>query len=77
VAFYRQVQPPQPMAEAYHLVKCGLLPQAVELMTVQAEQAEADNRLDDALDLYNNALHIFPDESSIRTSVERLRALVS
>lgn len=77
VNFYRQ-QPrsiPQTMALAFHLTRCGLLPQAVEVVVQAAETAEAEQDIDGAIELYRHALALFPDEKSIHQHLERLQTL--
>jgi hypothetical protein len=62
----------QPMALAYHLMKSGLLPEAVEIVTTAAEEAERSGNLARAVELYARALEIFPDERSIAAQLHRL-----
>ncbi len=62
----------QPVVLAYHLMKCGLLPEAIEIVTTSAQNAEANNDLDRAIELYTHALTLFPDEHSIRVELDRL-----
>jgi predicted ATPase len=62
----------QPMALAYHLMKCGLLPEAIEVVTSAAEDAERSGNIDRALELYTHAQGIFPDDHSIGAQLERL-----
>lgn len=64
--------PYQPIELAYHLVKCGLLPEAIEVVTTVAETAESDGDLDRAVELYTHALGILPDEHSIEARLEQL-----
>ncbi len=65
----------QPVELAYHLVKCGLLPEAIEVVTRAAEDAEKSGNVDRAIELYTHALTIFPDEHSIGAQLERLNRL--
>lgn len=65
----------RPVTLAYHLLKCGLLPQAIEIVTAAAAQAEEDQDIDGAIELYTHAATIFPDEKDIHVQLERLRAL--
>lgn len=77
VAYYRE-QPQsiaQTMSLAFHLTKCGQLPQAVEIVVQAAETAEASQDIDGAIELYRHALALFPDEKSIQQQLERLQAL--
>jgi adenylate cyclase len=67
----------RPSTLAYHLVKTGLLPEAIEIITKAAEEAEQKRDIDGAVELYSHALTIFPDEKSISTQLERLRRLQS
>ncbi|MCC6802523.1 MAG: hypothetical protein IT319_06545, partial [Anaerolineae bacterium] len=64
--------PYQPIELAYHLVKCGLLPEAIEVVTTAAESAEQEGDLDRAVELYTHALGILPDEHSIGARLEQL-----
>lgn len=64
--------PYQPIELAYHLVKCGLLPEAIEVVTTAAESAEQEGDVDRAVELYTHALGILPDEHSIETRLEQL-----
>jgi predicted ATPase len=65
----------RPITLAYHLLKCGQLPQAIEIVTQAAEEAEQRQDIEGAVELYTHALTIFPDEKSIQTQLERLRQL--
>ncbi len=65
----------QPIVLAFHLVKSGLLPEAIEIVTTAAEEAEHNGDLDRAVELYTHALGIFPDEHSIGTELIRLHQL--
>lgn len=64
----------QPVALAYHLVKCGLLPEAIEVITNAAEEAERSGSHERAIELYSRALEILPDERSIAAELQRLEA---
>ncbi len=65
----------QPVVLAYHLMKCGLLPAAIEVVTTAAQNAEASGDLDRAVELYAHALTIFPDDHSISGQIDRLAQL--
>ena len=65
----------QPVVLAYHLMKCGLLPAAIEVVTTAAQNAETSGDLDRAVELYAHALTIFPDEHSISAQLDRLAQL--
>lgn len=65
----------RPITLAYHLLKCGLLPEAIEIVTKAAEDAEQTQDVDGAVELYTHALTIFPEEKSIQTQLERLRQI--
>jgi predicted ATPase len=65
----------QPILLAYHLSKCGLLPEAIEVVTNAAEEAERGGNVERAVELYTHALTIMPDEHSIRAELERLTQL--
>ena len=62
----------QPVVLAFHLMKCGLLPEAIEVVTSAADDAERSGNIDRAIELYTHAQGIFPDEHSIGTQLERL-----
>ena len=62
----------QPTELAYHLVRCGLLPEAIEVVSAAAERAERVGDHTRALTLYRHALDIFPDEKSISPRLDRL-----
>lgn len=65
----------QPIMLAYHLSKCGLLPEAIEVVMNAAEEAEHAHDVERAIDLYMHALGILPDERSIRLQLDRLNQL--
>jgi class 3 adenylate cyclase len=65
----------QPVVLAYHLMKCGLLPEAIEVVTSAADDAEQSGNIDRAIELYTHAQNIFPDEHSIGAQLERLSRL--
>jgi class 3 adenylate cyclase/type II secretory pathway predicted ATPase ExeA len=65
----------QPIVLAYHLMKCGLLPEAIEVVTTAADSAEQSGDVDRAVELYTHALGMFPDERSIKAELERLLPL--
>jgi predicted ATPase len=75
VKFWREHPevPYQPMVLAYHLMKCGLLPEAIEVVSSAAEAAENAGDIERALELYTHALTIFPDEHSIMLELQRLQ----
>ena len=62
----------QPIVLAYHLIKCGLLPEAIEVVTSAAADAEQNGDIERAVELYTHAQGIFPDERSIKLELERL-----
>jgi class 3 adenylate cyclase/predicted ATPase len=59
----------------FHLIKAGHQAQAVTLVLASAQQAEAHNDIDQALELYTRALELLPDESHIKEELERLQGL--
>jgi len=73
--YYRTLQgdEAQPIAAAYHLAKCGLLPQAIEILTNAGENAETAGRIDEAMEFYSYALTLMPDEKSLQTRLDALR----
>jgi class 3 adenylate cyclase len=58
---------------AYHLSKCGLLPQAIEVIVDGAQHEEQRGALESAIELYSFALTLFPDEKSIQSELSRLQ----
>ncbi|MCS7070993.1 MAG: hypothetical protein NZM00_05770, partial [Anaerolinea sp.] len=58
---------------AYHLSKCGLLPQAIEVIVNGAQQQEQRGALESAAELYAFALTLFPDEKSVQLELHRLQ----
>jgi predicted ATPase len=61
------------VAAAYHLAKCGLLPQAIDLLVRAADDAERDNRQTFAHDVIQYAASLMPDDNSLRTRLEALK----
>lgn len=75
-AFWRR-QPAadsQPIMLAHHLVKCGLLPEAIEIIMRAAELAEAEPDIDQAVEYYSYALTLLPDDKQILLQLQRLRS---
>jgi predicted ATPase len=66
----------QPIMLAYHLVKCGLLPEAIEVVTTAADAAEQSGNIERAIELYTHSLGILPEDHSVAMQLERLRALL-
>lgn len=58
---------------AYHLSKCGLLPQAIEVIVDGAQHEEQRGAVENAIELYTFALTLFPDEKSIQAELNRLQ----
>ncbi len=56
----------------YHWVKGGMPMRGIELVTATAEQAEANQQIDQAIELYTHAIEIFPHDESLRLKLERL-----
>jgi predicted ATPase len=59
----------------FHLIKAGHQTQAVTLVLASAQQAEAHNDIDQALELYTRALELLPNENRIKEELERLQGL--
>ena len=59
----------------YHLIKAGKANQAVKIVTESARQAEENNDVEQALELYSRALEILPDDERIQEEFERLQGL--
>jgi hypothetical protein len=47
---------------------------AIGLICDAADQAEQNQEIDRAIDLYTHALEIFPNDESLRVQLERLKA---
>ncbi|MBE2270513.1 MAG: AAA family ATPase [Anaerolinea sp.] len=62
----------QPYRHAQHLMKCGLLPQAIEVLSNAGEEAEKRGDTEEAIALYRHALSLLPDEKSIAARLEAL-----
>jgi class 3 adenylate cyclase len=58
---------------AYHLVKGGMPMRGIELVFSAADQAEHDQQIDRAIELYTHALEIFPHDESVRAQLDRLQ----
>jgi len=58
---------------AFHLIKCGLLPQAIEVLSNAGEEAEKRGDLSAALSIYEDALQHLPNEKDIVARIEALR----
>jgi predicted ATPase len=63
----------QPIMLAHHLVKCGLLPEAIEIVMGAAEAAEAKPDIDQAVEYYSYALSLLPDDKHILLQLQRLK----
>jgi class 3 adenylate cyclase/RecA/RadA recombinase len=61
---------------ASHYVRGGLPPRAMEIVTTAAERAEADGKIEQAIELYTNALELFPQEQNVQSQLDRLKALM-
>ncbi|MBN8634760.1 MAG: AAA family ATPase [Anaerolineae bacterium] len=58
---------------AGHLARCGLLPQAIEVLMNAADAAEEQDDLSRAALIYQQALEIFPDDKGVALRLERLQ----
>lgn len=58
---------------AFHLTKCGLLPQAIEVLTEAGDEAEKRGDVEGAEAIYRHALTILPDEKGIAARLEQVR----
>ncbi|MBN1965194.1 MAG: hypothetical protein JW910_11150, partial [Anaerolineae bacterium] len=63
------------LVTAYHLGKSGMLTRAMELIANAASQAEEDQEISRAIELYSHALEMFPHDESVRKQLERLQGL--
>jgi class 3 adenylate cyclase len=59
---------------AYHQSRGGMVMRAIGLICDAADQAEQNQEIDRAIDLYTHALEIFPNDESLRVQLERLKA---
>lgn len=69
----RSDEPDQPLHMAYHMARIGLLPQAVEVLTSAAE-ASADANPARAIQFYQAALELLPDQKHIIAAIEGLQS---
>jgi class 3 adenylate cyclase len=58
---------------AYHQVKGGVPMRAIELITTAASEAESNNAMEQAIELYTRGLEIFPSDESMRVQLQRLQ----
>jgi adenylate cyclase len=58
---------------AYHLVRGGTPLRAIELISQAAEEAEQQQQIDRAIELYTHACEMFPHDDSVRGQLERLQ----
>ncbi len=65
----------QPIQAAHHLAKCGLLPQAIEILTTTAERAEEAGKVDDAIASTAYALSLMPEDRSLQAKLDELRKM--
>ncbi len=73
---YWETQRHQPEAAqqlAGHLAKCGLLPQAIEVLMNAADEVEQRGDLEAAVTICQYALELFPDDKGIAARLEVLR----
>ncbi len=71
--FYLRPAIEAPLAAAYHLAHCGLLPRAVEVVLNAAEAAEARKDYESALEDYQYAAELLPDNRDVLTKLVRVR----
>ncbi|HYO89208.1 MAG TPA: adenylate/guanylate cyclase domain-containing protein [Candidatus Limnocylindrales bacterium] len=71
--FYMRPVVDAPIAAAYHLAHCGLLPRAVEIVLNAAEEAEARKDYEGALEDYQFAAGLLPDDRDVLASLVRVR----
>jgi len=69
----RRTQPQGHQSLAFHLAKCGLLPQAIEVLVTAAEEAEQRGDVERAVTTYRHALELFPEDKGIAARLEDLR----
>jgi predicted ATPase len=61
------------LSAAYHLARCGLLPRAVEIVLDHAEAAEARKDYESALEDYQYAAGLLPDDRDVLNRLLRVR----
>lgn len=71
--FYLRPEAEAPLAAAYHLTRCGLLPRAVEVVLNAAEAAEARKDYESALEDYQFAAGLLPDDRDVLAKLVRVR----
>jgi predicted ATPase len=62
-----------PLAAAYHLARCGLLPRAIEVVLAAADAAEARKDYESALEYAQSAADLLPDSRDALTRLVRVR----
>ncbi|MBE2181951.1 MAG: AAA family ATPase [Anaerolineae bacterium] len=72
--YYRNLSEEEmrPIQAAYHLAKCGLLPQAIEALIGAAERAEEIGKIEDAVASIKYALSLIPDDKSLQAKLDQL-----
>lgn len=65
----------QPMMVAHHWANGGMPTRAIQIITSAAEQAERSHDVELAIELYTQALEIFPTETSWQEQLRRLQNL--
>lgn len=60
---------------AHHMVKAGMMMRAVEMVSAAAEDAEKNNNLDRAIELYTRAQEFLPSDDTIARQLHRLKTV--
>lgn len=60
---------------AHHHVKAGSVMRALEMISMAASKAEENKDLEGAIELYNRALELVPNDETVKRHLERLLAI--
>lgn len=71
--YFGGVDVADPMAAAYHLARCGLLPRAIEVVLAAADAAETRKDYESALEYSQYASELLPDSRDVLARVVRVR----
>lgn len=71
--YFGRVDVDDPLAAAYHLARCGLLPRAVEVVLAAADAAETRKDYESALEYSQFAAELLPDSRDVLARLVRVR----
>jgi class 3 adenylate cyclase len=63
-----------PVSAAYHLIRCGLLPQAIDLVIRKADAAEKAGQAGAAVELLTRSLILMPGEKTLEARLHTLQS---